>query len=111
MIVQHYKVLESTNIHLIRMAEDNAPAWTVVIADAQTGGIGRSGRSWWSPPGSLYMSVLIKPDIRSHKLTRIPLLASLAVLDILQDLGLTAKVKWPNDILVGEKKLAGILIG
>jgi BirA family biotin operon repressor/biotin-[acetyl-CoA-carboxylase] ligase len=110
MIVHHYNALESTNLHLAKMAEENAPAWTVVIADTQTGGRGRSGRSWWSPPGSLYMSVLIRPAFRSHIISRIPILASLAVLDALKDVGVTAGVKWPNDILVGERKLAGILI-
>ena len=105
-----YNVLESTNLHLINMAKKNAPAWTIVLADAQTGGMGRSGRSWWSPPGGLYMSVLVRPTVQPFALSRMPVLASLAALDVLKGAGLPARVKWPNDILIRGKKLAGILI-
>ncbi len=110
MTVYRFDVLESTNLHLVKMAQEGAPAWTVVLADAQSGGMGRSGRSWWSPRGGLYMSVLIRPPVRTGHLPRLPVLASLAVLDAIGAPPLPIGVKWPNDLMSGGKKLAGILV-
>jgi BirA family biotin operon repressor/biotin-[acetyl-CoA-carboxylase] ligase len=109
MIKHRFDVLDSTNVCLMKMAEKGAPSWTVVLADTQTEGMGRSGRFWWSPPGSLYMSVLVNPAIGTGKLPRLPILASLAVYSALEGLGIPIRCKWPNDILMGGKKLAGIL--
>jgi len=110
MIAHRFDVLESTNLHLVRMAREGAPAWTVVLADAQSGGRGRSGRSWWSPRGGLYMSVLIRPPVPTGRLPRLPILASLAVLDAIGAPPLPVAVKWPNDLMSWGKKLAGILV-
>jgi biotin-[acetyl-CoA-carboxylase] ligase BirA-like protein len=110
MIVHRYGALESTNLQLMKIAEGNAPVWTVVLADSQESGMGRSGRVWWSPPGGLYMSVLVRPPNGIRDLYRLPVLSSLAVLDAVGATETPLRVKWPNDILSGEKKLAGILI-
>ena len=110
MTVHRYDVLGSTNLQLMKMADRDAAAWSVVIADSQEDGIGRSGRAWWSPPGGLYMSVLVKPRTGIENISRLPILASLAVLDGIGETKTPLRVKWPNDILVGERKLAGILI-
>jgi len=111
MIVHRVQVVDSTNLHLMNMARKGAPSWTVVLADVQTGGLGRAGRTWWSPPGGLYMSVLIRPEGGIRNQSRLPILASLAVLDAMGEPLLEAvRVKWPNDILLEGKKLAGILV-
>jgi len=110
MIVHRYDVLDSTNLKLMEMAAQGAPAWTTVIADSQSGGMGRSGNAWWSPPGGLYMSILIREIEAAGQISRVPILAALAVLDALGETAEPVRVKWPNDVLAGERKLAGILI-
>lgn len=110
MILHRFDALGSTNTELGRMAAAGAPAWTVVLAREQTGGMGRSGRSWWSPPGGLYMSTLIRPVPGAGSLPRLPILASLAVLQAVGGSVPHARVKWPNDLLAEGRKLAGILV-
>lgn len=106
----HFKELGSTNDTLLKMAEEGVEPWTVVIADKQTSGRGREGRDWWSPPGSLYMSVLLRPQVEARELMRLPVLASLALLDAIGNAGSRLLIKWPNDILLDGRKLAGILV-
>lgn len=105
----HFESIGSTNDHLIRMAENGAGEWTVVTADIQTAGRGRSSRAWWSPQGNLYMSVLLRPAVNPRQLLRLPAIASLAFLSALGDRGSSLKIKWPNDVLLDGKKMAGIL--
>jgi len=104
----------STNDDLAAAARDGAPAGTVLVADHQTGGHGRSGRSWHSPPGvNLYLSVLMRPKLATPgALPSLSLVAGLAVAEALRSTsGLDARVKWPNDVLVdGARKVAGILM-
>ncbi|MEN9752399.1 MAG: hypothetical protein RL670_90 [Actinomycetota bacterium] len=106
----------STNTDLVAAVRSDATAWpefSVVGTDFQTGGRGRSGRQWQAPAGSsLFVSVLLKPPLDSiSNFGWLPLLAGLAARDIIADLGLgaAASVKWPNDVLVGEQKIAGVL--
>ena len=83
---------------------------TVVIAEAQSRGTGRGGRRWVSPRGGLYLSWL-SIGIRDDVVNRLPMLAAAAACAALADAGVTqARIKWPNDILVGDRKLAGILV-
>ena len=105
----HFDALDSTNDHLIKMAESGAPEWTVVIADRQTLGRGRRSRDWWSPDGNLHMSILLRPTVSPQELLRLPLTASLAVLSALGSAGSSLTVKWPNDVLLDGRKMAGIL--
>jgi BirA family transcriptional regulator, biotin operon repressor / biotin---[acetyl-CoA-carboxylase] ligase len=95
----------STNDWLKGRAREGAPEWSVVVADRQSAGRGRLGHTWSSPPGNLFLSVLVRP--RFPALTLIPLAAGLAVAEALPTLA--ARLKWPNDVLVGGRKLAGVL--
>jgi len=101
----------STNVDAARHAEEGAPEGTVVIADSQTAGKGRLGRRWESPPGrNLYCSVIIRPFIPPQKAPHLTFLSSLAICDAASDLlGLDLSLKWPNDVLAGGKKCAGLL--
>lgn len=102
-----FSVLESTNKYAISNI-DKLPSGSVVWALEQTGGYGRFKRRWISPKGGLWFSVVFKP-----RLLRDPNLytkvISVAVVETLQRIGCPAKIKWPNDIVVSDRKLAGIL--
>jgi BirA family biotin operon repressor/biotin-[acetyl-CoA-carboxylase] ligase len=97
----------STSDRLKALARGGAPEWTVVLADRQTGGRGREGRSWTSPPGGLYMSVLLRP--RFEKVSLLPLAAGVAVAEAAGALGVATELKWPNDVVCRGRKLAGVL--
>lgn len=104
----------STNADLIAAAAAGAPDRTVLVAEHQDAGRGRLTRSWVSPPGSgLTVSVLLRPaGVPASRLAWLPLLAGLALLDTVRELGgTTAGLKWPNDLLLGpsRRKVAGIL--
>jgi BirA family biotin operon repressor/biotin-[acetyl-CoA-carboxylase] ligase len=105
----YFETLDSTNVTAGELAQQNVAEGTVVLANEQTGGKGRMDRSWFSPADlNLYFSLILRPA--SSRLHYIPFLAALSVHDTLQTLGVDADVKWPNDVLVGGKKLAGILM-
>jgi BirA family transcriptional regulator, biotin operon repressor / biotin---[acetyl-CoA-carboxylase] ligase len=97
----------STSDRLKALARAGAPAWTAVLADRQTGGRGRDGRPWASPSGGLYLSVLLRP--RHERVSLLPLAAGVAVAEAVGELGVTTELKWPNDVLVSGRKVAGIL--
>jgi len=99
--------IDSTSNRLKELARGGAPEWTVVLADVQTAGRGREGRTWVSPPGGLYLSVLLRP--RFEKVGLLPLAAGVAVAEATGDLGVRTELKWPNDVLASGRKLAGIL--
>lgn len=100
----------STNDLASDAARGGASEGTVVIAEAQTAGRGRLGRAWQSEPGiNLYMSVLLRPELGPAEAPRLSLLAGVAVAEALEAEGLEVSIKWPNDILVGRRKIAGIL--
>jgi BirA family biotin operon repressor/biotin-[acetyl-CoA-carboxylase] ligase len=105
--IHHFPALGSTNDRLKEEARAGAPEWTVVLADEQSAGRGRQGRAWASPRGNLYLSALLRPAFSRPGL--IPLMAGVAVAEAVADLGVDARVKWPNDVLAGGRKLAGIL--
>ncbi len=102
----------STNADLLAQAASGAPEGSVIAAEAQTAGRGRMGRSWLSPPGAALMfSVLLRPGaVPQARRGWVPLLAGVAVAAAVGAVsGLDARLKWPNDVLVGDRKLAGIL--
>lgn len=102
----------STNSDLIRLAAEGAPEGLVLAAQAQTGGRGRQGRSWQNAPGAaLTFSVLLRPRaVPRSTWTWLPLLAGVATAAAVRSVtGVDARLKWPNDILIGEGKLTGIL--
>ncbi len=101
----------STNADLAAAARAGAPAGTVLVADHQSAGRGRLGRTWMAPPGSsIAMSVLLRPQLTPQRWSWLPLLTGLAVSDGLrQACDLPADLKWPNDVLVAERKICGVL--
>lgn len=105
-----YETVPSTNAVLRRLAQEGAAEGTVVIADSQTAGRGRAGKSWFSPPGvNLYVSVLFRPAIPVAAAPVFSFIASLALADAIGELGLAPAIKWPNDVLVERRKVAGTL--
>ncbi len=101
--------VSSTQDLVRKLATDNAPEGTVVIAKRQTAGRGRHGRAWASPEGGLYMSLLLRPPSPAM-LQTLTLTASLAVVrGIKNATGLKARIRWPNDVMIGDKKVAGVI--
>lgn len=105
--------VDSTNDEIKRQAgsDSNCPEGLLAIAERQTAGRGRRGRTWQSPAGSgIWMSFLLKPDIRPEQASAITLVAAMGVAAALREkLALDALIKWPNDIVIGGRKLVGIL--
>jgi BirA family transcriptional regulator, biotin operon repressor / biotin---[acetyl-CoA-carboxylase] ligase len=107
---RHLARVESTNDEAAAWARAGAPAGAVVVADEQTRGRGRLGRRWHSPPGeSLYLSAVLRPPLPPHRVPPLTLAAGVAVAEALVQADVTAALKWPNDVLVDGKKVAGIL--
>lgn len=112
-VLHAFDRLPSTNDEAKRLAEAESPAGQVVWALEQTRGRGRYGRSWQSPRGNLYASVLLRPDCPMADVAQLSLLASLALFDALCQLGPPRPelaLKWPNDVLLAGAKTAGILL-
>lgn len=108
-VVWHAEV-DSTQRVARELARSGAAEGTVVIAEAQTAGRGRLGRTWHSPPGTnLYCSILLRPALSIVRVPELALVAGLGVARAADGLGLHARIKWPNDVLVGGRKVAGIL--
>lgn len=109
--ILYFDEIDSTNSEIKRQAEQGASEGTLAIAEYQSAGRGRRGRSWDSPAGSgIWMSFLIKPDIRPEHAPMITLLAAMACASAVRDVtGLEAMIKWPNDIVIGGRKITGIL--
>jgi len=102
--------LVSTNDLAKQLAEDGAAHGETVVAEGQTGGRGRRGRGWSSPPGkNLYLSVVLRPELPPQRAPEITLVASVALCHAVRQAGVEATIKWPNDLMVGGRKLAGIL--
>ena len=110
-LVFHEEV-DSTNVQAKILARQGAPEGSVFVADCQTGGRGRMGRVWVSPPGAnLYFSVILRPSVPPVRLSQIPLLAAAAIHRAFGASveGVASMIKWPNDILIGGRKVCGIL--
>lgn len=107
----YYPRIDSTNKQARVLASQGYPEGTVVVADMQTEGRGRRGRSWYSPAGQgIYMSLILRPHIPLKEISRISLMTAVALAETLQEeLELPARIKWPNDILINNRKVAGIL--
>ena len=107
---RHYRRTDSTNQRARELAEGGAPSGTVVTAHEQTAGRGRWGRSWTAPAGkALLYSGVLRPLDERHAL--LPLAVPLAVSDAVEALGPAhCQVKWPNDVWIEERKVAGVLI-
>jgi BirA family biotin operon repressor/biotin-[acetyl-CoA-carboxylase] ligase len=101
----------STNADAFRLAEDGAAEGTVIIADAQIGGKGRMGRVWSSPAGvNLYCSVILRPSVKPYQAPQLTFLSAVAVARAIeQTTVLKPEIKWPNDVLLTGRKVAGLL--
>ena len=106
-----FNQVESTNTLLKKMAAEGAPAGTVIVADRQTGGRGRLGRSFHSPGGmGVYLSALIRPDCAPTELMHLTCAVAVAMCDAVeQAFGFRPGIKWTNDLVAGNRKLGGIL--
>ncbi|MCF5222430.1 bifunctional biotin--[acetyl-CoA-carboxylase] ligase/biotin operon repressor BirA [Pseudomonas syringae] len=110
--VRTYDSIDSTNAEASRLIALGAPMPLLVVAEQQTAGRGRRGRKWVSPfAENLYYSLVLRIDGGMRQLEGLSLLVGLAVMNVLRDMGVQgAGLKWPNDVLVGRQKIAGILL-
>lgn len=111
MIVYHYPRVDSTNEQALRLAADHPGLPVLVRADAQTAGRGRTGRAWASPPGGAWFSLAWPAHLPPDRYEPVPLLAGLAVALTVESLipQASVQIKWPNDVLLAGRKVAGIL--
>ena len=109
--IEIFKTVTSTNSLMKEKAESGAKEWTVIVADEQTLGRGRMGRSFYSPPNTgIYMSVLLRPALPANQSIYITTCAAVAVAKAIEiNTGVEAKIKWVNDIFIENKKVCGIL--
>lgn len=107
----YYQELDSTNNRARELAAEEYPEGTVVVAEMQTAGRGRRGRDWYSPKQEgIYMSIILRPWLPLKDISRVSLVTAVAVAETLEtELNLHPLIKWPNDILVNNRKIAGIL--
>ena len=109
--IQVFQQTTSTNDVVEKLARDGVKEGVVVFAETQTGGRGRLGRSWMSPPQKgLWFSILLRPDLRPQEATQLTVASATALVRAIQfATGRKPEIKWPNDILFGGRKVAGIL--
>jgi BirA family biotin operon repressor/biotin-[acetyl-CoA-carboxylase] ligase len=110
--LRFFPSIGSTNDEALAWATAGAKDMSLIVADEQTAGRGRMGRKWFTPPGSaLAFSLIIRPQERElEAIGRFSGLGALALVGALKKHGVAAQIKWPNDVLIGEKKTAGILV-
>jgi BirA family biotin operon repressor/biotin-[acetyl-CoA-carboxylase] ligase len=109
--IRRFATLDSTNRWLLDEARAGAPAGLTVVADHQSAGRGRRGRAWDAPPGSsLLVSVLLRPTLAADRLHLLTMAAALALADAVERVAdVRAGLKWPNDLVIGDRKVAGLL--
>ncbi|MDI9394037.1 MAG: biotin--[acetyl-CoA-carboxylase] ligase [Euryarchaeota archaeon] len=106
--IHYFEEVISTNSVAKEIAASEKEG-TLVISEVQKGGRGRMGREWVSPHGGIWMSVILKPRIPFRHASRLTLVAGLAVANVIREMGLDARIKWPNDVRINGKKVCGIL--
>lgn len=105
----HFENIDSTNIQAKRMIKKDITNGTLIIADQQSNGTGRFKRKWSSPRGGLWFTLILKPRILDTEMPKITIIAGASICNVLKTYNIDAKIKWPNDIYINEKKLCGIL--
>lgn len=109
--IYYFDSIDSTQDYALKLALGRHEHGSLVIAERQTHGRGRSNRRWLSPQGGIWTSVLIKPNFEISRISLFPMLTSLALsIAIEKVLKIKTKLKWPNDVTLNEKKVAGILL-
>lgn len=110
-IIHRFDEVGSTNDIALDMARSGAPEGTAVVARSQSHGRGRRGRQWVAQPGeNVFLSVILRPDVPLNRYSELSFVAAVAVARLIQGCGLTPSVKWPNDVRVHDRKIAGILV-
>lgn len=108
--LHHYEEVDSTNAKAFELAHEGGFHGEVIVAEAQSRGRGRRGRAWASPPGkNLTFSVILRPELPPARAPELTLVAAVALAETILDSGVAATIKWPNDVEVDGKKVAGIL--
>ena len=108
--VHFAKETDSTNLWIKRLAKEGAPEGTLALAEFQSAGRGRLGRSWEVPEGtSVMMSILLRPKFEPQYAPTLTLVMGMAVAKAVKKLGFDVSIKWPNDVVVSHKKICGIL--
>lgn len=108
--IMYFSTIDSTNNKSKELALDGSPNGTVVISEEQTLGRGRLGRNWVSPKyKGIWMSIILKPDTDPMNVPKVTQVGAAAVIKTLNELGIKATIKWPNDIVMNNKKICGIL--
>lgn len=109
--IYYFGSIDSTNTKAKELAEEGHPSGTLVVADRQTAGKGRRGRSWESPTGiGIFMTLMLKPEINPNNASMLTLVAAMATTRAIRRVtGVPAMIKWPNDIVMNGKKVCGIL--
>jgi len=106
-----FNEISSTNLKAKELAQKNAGEGTIVISKIQKKGRGRFTRTWESPSGGLYFSIILRPECEPDKTTLLPLIGALSVCKTVSSIiDLDVKIKWPNDVLIDGKKVCGILL-
>ncbi len=109
--IESFDHVESTNTLLMERALGGAPEGSVILARSQSAGKGRSGRSFYSPCGNLYMSVLIRPEKSPGRMQTLTPMVAVCVLEAVRDvMGIELGIKWVNDLFLGGHKVGGILV-
>ncbi len=110
--IRYLESTGSTNDIALAWAAEGAPDFSIVVADEQTSGRGRLGRKWFTPAGTaLAVSVILRPgESERENIAFFSGLGALALVDALKNFGVSAKIKWPNDVLIARRKTAGILV-
>jgi BirA family biotin operon repressor/biotin-[acetyl-CoA-carboxylase] ligase len=109
--IHWFERVDSTNDVARTLAEGGAPEGTVVLAREQTAGRGRLGRPWVSPPGGIWMSVVLRPIAAPHEVPRLSLAVGVAASRAVERAcGLSVGLRWPNDLVVARRKVGGILV-
>ena len=107
--IYHFDNIDSTNIKAKELAKSSVPDGSIIIAEEQTLGSGRFNRKWFSPNGGIWFSLLLKPSVPPSDAPKITQIAGAAVYKTLESLNIPSTIKWPNDILINNKKVCGIL--
>jgi len=107
----YFDSIDSTQSQALKMADDPRNSGTIIIAEKQTGGRGRSGRKWISPKGGIWFSIILYPKFDISNITLFPIASSLALSYAIQKIcKISTELKWPNDLTIKGKKLAGMLV-
>ena len=110
--IVYFNETDSTNRQARMLAREGAAHGTLVIADTQSAGRGRRGRGWISPAGEgIFMSLIVRPQVHPSQVAKMSLTLALAVARAIEkETGLDARIKWPNDIVIGGRKVCGLLL-